>query len=342
MKIIRLSKNSSIKELVCWIGVTIFFIFSNSVKGAAISKFAFSLIYVSNFALAYYILFLFAFPNFFEKKRLLFVILYALVVCLYVLIDFIHLKHILPLFGGHAPRANLDSENFIKRSLIPFTFVACTSLGSYLSWRSIDQFKKAIEKEKNMLSKELSYIREQFNSHLTFNFFTFCYGKTLRASSKAADAIENFSEMLRFSLKTGTNNFVLVKEESEYIENFIAIQRCLTTKIYSEFDSNLEVENNCYIIPGILSTFVENAFKHGVLNQKEKPIIINLSVEKYSLSFIVKNKKANKKMTVSTGIGLSNVKQVLKIYYPNNHSLIIDEDDTSYCSKLTLNLKTII
>jgi two-component system LytT family sensor kinase len=342
MQIIKLSKKTLNKELICWIGVTLFFLFSNSVKGPPASKYAFALIYIFNFAIAYYILFLFVFPNFFETQKVLFILGYAIVISLYLLIDFVHLKKILPFLGGQSARANLELLEFIKHSLIPFTFVACSSLGSYLNWRSIDQFKKAVEKEKHLLSKELIYIKEQFNSHLTFNFFNFCYGKTLRASSKAAEAIEHFNEMLRFSLKTGTNNLVFLKEESEYIENFIAIQRCLTTKIFSDFTCYVESDDNHYIIPGILSTFVENAFKHGVLNDKENPIIVSLDIENDILTFIVRNKKANKKITVSTGIGLSNVNQVLKIYYPNEHNLTIDQDDISYCSKLNLKLTTIL
>lgn len=338
MQIIRLSKNSFYKELVCWIGITLFFIFSNSVTGPTVSKAIFVLVCILNFAIAYYILFLFIFPSFFEKRKSLFALLYAMVICLYLCIDFVHLKKILPIFGGHIPRANLDLISFIKRSLVPFTFVVCSSLGSYLNWRSVDRLRKSGEKEKNMLSKELIFIKERFTSHLTFNFFNFCYGKILHSSSEAATEIANFSEMLGFSLKTGTNNLVYVKEERDYIVNFIAIQKCLTTKIFSEFQWNIKTESKYYIIPGILSTFVENAFKHGVLNDEENPIVIYLNVENDVLTFIVKNKKANKKVTISTGIGLSNITQVLKIYYPNNHNLTIDQDRTSYCSKLNLKL----
>ncbi|HET8963182.1 MAG TPA: hypothetical protein VFM99_04755 [Chitinophagales bacterium] len=114
----------------------------------------------------------------------------------------------------------------------------------------------------------------------------------------------------------------------------------MTTKIFSDFRCNVEIDDNYHIIPGILSTFVENAFKHGILNDKENPITVSLDIKNDVLTFIVRNKKANKKIKISTGIGLSNVNQVLKIYYPNNHNLIIDQDDITYCSKLNLKLTT--
>ena len=37
------------------------------------------------------------------------------------------------------------------------------------------RFKKIAEKEKQIMMLELSTLKDQFNSHLTFNFLNFCW-----------------------------------------------------------------------------------------------------------------------------------------------------------------------
>jgi two-component system LytT family sensor kinase len=341
MQITRLSKNVLYKELVCWLGFILFALVYNMVTGPPASKFIYVFISTANFALSYYLLFLVVFPNFFEEKKILFILSYIIVIVIYISIDYFHLKKILPFFGGHYPRGGADLYNFIKGAFILFSFVAITSLGSYLNWRSIERLKERSKKEKSIISRELNFIKNQFNSHLTFNFFNFCYSKTLRLSEKAAESIETFSEMLRYSLNNGLDEHVLLKKEIDYIEHFISVQKCLTAKVFIklQYEGNI---SNYYILPRILATFIENAFKHGIFSEEESPIIIFLAIENDTLSFIVKNKKANKKIFVSTGIGLQNVKQVLELFYQSKHDLKIEQTENTYCSKLTLKLTPVL
>jgi hypothetical protein len=337
MKFIKISKNTIYKELCCWLGLILFTSTHYVVQGPPLAIFVYTFIYILNFALAYYILFLLVFPNFFEANKLIFVINYLFVITLFVSIDYVHLKIILPQFGGHVHRATFDDYTFIKHSLIPFCFVGFASLGSYLNWRSLKRFKIHSQQEKDILNRELLFVKNQFNSHLTFNFLNFCYSKGMHIE-KLSEPIENFTELLRYSLKSSLTKYISIQDEVEYINRYIAIQQCLTSKLFVQFDHK-EINSDVQIVAGLLAVLVENAFKHGEFSESENPILINLTVISDDLNFQVWNKIPKQKISISTGIGLKNLKQVLDFYYENKYELNIKKTENTYQTKLHIKLK---
>jgi two-component system LytT family sensor kinase len=242
------------------------------------------------------------------------------------------------LVGGSHPLQSLDLGKFIHHSVITFTFVAFASLGSYLNWRGIQRVREKLQKERNVLLKELNFIKDQFNSHFTFNFFNFCYNNALHTSSRSADSIASFTQMLHFSLKNASNEYIPLIEEITYIENFIDVQKCITDNVFAELNVSEPQNNNYYILPGILSTFIENSFKHGVFSQKERPILISISVQNDILQFTVKNKKANKRTFETTGVGVVEMEEILKLFYPSKHKLKIEDGKNEYSLTLDLQL----
>jgi sensor histidine kinase YesM len=86
----------------------------------------------------------------------------------------------------------------------------------------------------------------------------------------------------------------------------------------------------------LLSVFIENAFKHGVLNEIDTPITIFICVKHETIFFNISNKKAIKKNIETTGIGLVNTKQILNLFYKDKHTLTINETETMYFVELTL------
>jgi two-component system, LytTR family, sensor kinase len=85
--------------------------------------------------------------------------------------------------------------------------------------------------------------------------------------------------------------------------------------------------------------FVENAFKHSKIeNLSEGWIRITLKSQSNTVSLIVENSKPkiNSTKDQTGGIGIENVKRRLKLLYPGNHSLEIEQTETSYKVKLDL------
>jgi sensor histidine kinase YesM len=101
------------------------------------------------------------------------------------------------------------------------------------------------------------------------------------------------------------------------------------------------------ILPFILITIVENAFKHGELKDPEHPVTLDLCIEDAAASAQGPGKKlrfhcVNKKKTgpkeLSTGIGLENTRKRLELAYGENYSLYIKDQRESYTANLSINL----
>jgi LytS/YehU family sensor histidine kinase len=82
---------------------------------------------------------------------------------------------------------------------------------------------------------------------------------------------------------------------------------------------------------------VENAFKHGILNDPAHPVTIHLQASNDRIDFTVRNKYNNSQKDKTPGIGLTNVKRRLELLYPGRHHLQITEG-TDYMIHLTLQL----
>ncbi len=141
--------------------------------------------------------------------------------------------------------------------------------------------------------------------------------------------------MLEYSLRTKVDEFAPLEKEVEYIENFITLQKAISTESYVIFNSNLQIRNQ-FILSRILVAFLENAFLHGQINQKEFPIEVNLKVTMHNLDFSVKYKVDNN--TTKTDLHENNLKQILKLYYKCKHLFNINCNNGIICNELNIKL----
>jgi len=194
-----------------------------------------------------------------------------------------------------------------------------------------------LKRDKAILEKELDFLKNQFNAHITFNFLNFCYEKVHKTSEEAALAIEKFADMLRYALHVKPDETVSLKKEIEYLENFITIQRCLTNKVYANFEYEGCVDSKL-ILPRILITFVENAFKHGQFSNEFSPIEIHLQANPHNIVFKIRNKKNKNKLSINSEIGRQNIRQMLDAFYREKYQLEIEDQESDYFSELTLSV----
>ena len=105
------------------------------------------------------------------------------------------------------------------------------------------------------------------------------------------------------------------------------------------FNVTGNIETN-QIVPLILITFLENAFKHGVSNSSKNAFVnVNIDISENICFYMVENNKMNTQVNLeASGIGLQNVKRRLELSYPGKYTLDIIETDTTYKVKLNLNL----
>ena len=192
--------------------------------------------------------------------------------------------------------------------------------------------------EREILDARLNSLKNQINPHFLYNTLSLIYTKSLGYSPELASSIAKLSDMMRYSLEDiEADGKVALRKEVTHINNFIEIQQL-------RFNNNLSVSfeitgdmSGCRIMPLLLITFVENAFKHGDLNDKLFPLTIRLIVSEQVMIFEIKNKKADWKKEPAHGIGLQNVRNRLALAYPSKHELTIRDAAENFAVDLKIN-----
>ncbi|RAJ08521.1 histidine kinase [Chitinophaga skermanii] len=204
-----------------------------------------------------------------------------------------------------------------------------------------DWFKNEKVKEQLVnaqLKAELSFLKTQINPHFLFNTLNNIYTLAYQKSDKTPDAIMHLSELMRYMLHDSNEERVVLHQELHFIEQLIHLQ---SLRVNGDMQLQFRQSGDLYkhrIAPLLLISFVENAFKHGVVNDPANPMVIDLQVQDHQLHFSTTNKIHHGYKDAVGGIGLANVQRRLDLLYPNKHTLTITQDDNYYHTQLQINL----
>ncbi|WP_299274489.1 sensor histidine kinase [uncultured Psychroserpens sp.] len=200
--------------------------------------------------------------------------------------------------------------------------------------------KENDEKEKLQKEMELNYLKEQVNPHFLFNSLNSIYALSRRQSPETPDLVMQLSELMRYQLESSKKDTVLLKEELEFIENYLLLEeKRLSKRCTIEFLIEGDLMD-LRMSPMLLIPFVENAIKHGAQSTNEQSKIdISAAVKTNTLYFSVVNSKPNMlSESKRKGLGLENVKRRLDLLYPNSYALEIDDMEKKYHVNLSIDL----
>jgi LytS/YehU family sensor histidine kinase len=223
-------------------------------------------------------------------------------------------------------------------------YLGVSLLISYLTYLTDEKKqRKILEAQKMQLEVEKSnanfnFLKAQINPHFLHNTLNFLYAKSLPYSQELSEGILTLSDIMRYALSeaNATDGKAPLKDEIEHVRNVIKINQLrFSNKLNVDLQVN-GVINGATIIPFVLITLVENAFKHGDLKSAEHPIIIKIEVDGERIYFFCSNKKKTGPKEISTGIGLDNIKKRLDLAYGNNYSFNIKDDSDFYITELTI------
>ena len=218
-----------------------------------------------------------------------------------------------------------------------FLFIVDTALGTavFLSAKYLIERKQFYQTSLLKRDIELQQLKTQLNPHFLFNALNNIYSYTLHNNKYGNDLILRLSELMRFILESSEKDKIIVSNEINFIENYIAFEkerlgdRC--TIIYSK---NILFESR-EITPLILFPFVENAFKYGADSIQKTTVEIRLDDNTEIVKLVVKNSIINKNQP-STKKGLPNAIRRLELLYPEKHNLLIEITENMFIVDLTL------
>jgi hypothetical protein len=197
------------------------------------------------------------------------------------------------------------------------------------------------------LEAELSSLKAQIHPHFLFNTLNSLYALTLQASPDAPVAVLRLSAMLRTMLYDCTGEHIPLRTELELVRNYIELE---LLRFGSRVDVSLAWNNadsgDYTIVPLVLLPFVENAFKHGISTTNDTAwISLETSIQSGQLTFrLVNSKEENTSViapsarTVSSGLGLSNVRKRLTLLYGENFTLRTNDEGETFVVALTVAL----
>ena len=181
----------------------------------------------------------------------------------------------------------------------------------------------------------------QVNPHFLFNALNNIYSlAVIENSTKTGNSILRLSELMRYMLyeKEDAENKVSLDKEIRHINSYIDLEKLRHQgTIYVHFSIEGEVAGK-RIAPLLIFPLIENAFKHGILTEKDKPVIIDLKISDDRINFCIENYTNNYEKDSVGGIGVQNVKKRLDLLYGNNCCLDIKEEGGKFTVKLQLPL----
>jgi two-component system, LytTR family, sensor kinase len=225
------------------------------------------------------------------------------------------------------PEANREYHpfdiNHILAVCIGELYVLAMASSVYLTLTWLRERERNRSLRENQFKIKLKYLENQIQPHFFFNTLNNLYALSLESSDKVPDVIIKLSKLMEYVLYDvkGTKSVPLIKE-IDYIQNYIEIEklRFQNVEVAINLESNIE---NIKVPPLIFISLVENAFKHGGLNNQNLKIKINCKIiDDKMLHFeILNNFVISQKNNSKGGIGLVNTKKRLKLIYKNNFSL---------------------
>ncbi len=296
----------------------------------------FSMIFIS------YLNYFYFFPRFLVRQNFVRYLLEFIIPFSLFLTCFIHIKRFIA--DGYTYKFEfMYSQRFtIYMAWSTFFIVMFVAMLKFVEdWFELEAKKKEIENEK--LIAELRFLKAQINPHFLFNTLNNLYSLAFMNSPNTTVVIDKLSQMMRYMIYDSNHPKVSLNKEIDYMHNYIGLEQL---RLNNEVPISFKISGNTegvQIVPLILITFLENAFKHGISNNaKDAWINITLEVSGTACVYTVENSRLSQKdekTKEKSGIGLQNVQRRLDLSYPNRYDLTVEDNAAHYLVHLNLNLE---
>jgi two-component system, LytTR family, sensor kinase len=232
-------------------------------------------------------------------------------------------------------------RSYFQINILTIVSIVILALAYRLLLIWFQQEKVRAELENQKLRAELSFLKMQVNPHFLFNALNNIYSlSVIENTNRTSNSILKLSELMRYMLyeKEDAENKVSLDKEIHHINSYIDLEKLRhPNDIYVNFSIEGDI-NGKRIPPLLLFPLVENAFKHGILSEKEKPLNIELKISDHHLNFLIDNYNNYYQKDKVGGIGVPNVKKRLDLLYANKYTLDIDHTKERYILNLNLPL----
>jgi hypothetical protein len=247
----------------------------------------------------------------------------VLITIIVILLTKVILKNI---FADDSDYIAFFSKSIWVRSSMDFLMLGCFVLVSVIwyNWQEqSEQEERKQDAEKLAKEAELFKLRQQLQPHFLFNSLNSINALIGSRPQEARKMVQQLSDFLRGTIKKEEHQWVTLKEELQYLELYLDIEKVrfghrLSTKV--ECDERL---NEMKLPALLLQPVMENAIKFGLYDTVDE-IEIGLKAKKEENNLVITVTNPFDPETSApkgTGFGLQSVQRRLYLLFARNDLL---------------------
>ena len=183
---------------------------------------------------------------------------------------------------------------------------------------------------------QLSALHAQIQPHFLFNAMNVLRALISEDPARARDLVTELSDLMRYALRAGQQERVLLQEELEVIESYLRIEQArFEDRLVWRIDADASVRQT-QLPPMLLQMLVENAVKHGVATSEfGGEVAVSARRDADSVRLMVTN-PGRVSVNGGTRIGLANARGRLKLIYGERAALTLAERDGQVVAEVIL------
>jgi len=199
--------------------------------------------------------------------------------------------------------------------------------------------RQAEEMMEQRSQAELNLLKSQVQPHFLFNTLNNIYYEAYREAPRTALLIGRLSDIMRYFVDESPKEKVALSTEIKFLENYIALEEIrIRHGVKVEFEK--AYEGDPLLPPMLLTTFVENIFKHGI-DRGATGNHVCLSLVQHDGFLLFRTDNAlpkNPPFFGKEGFGLKNLQKRLTLLYENRFELSITRTETCFRARLKIPL----
>lgn len=208
----------------------------------------------------------------------------------------------------------------------------------YIFYESAQNQKRIFQLELDYKKAELSFLKSQLEPHFLFNTLNVFYADLIDTQPDTAKDIHRLSELLRYVTYEAEHEMMPLKKEIKFIEDYIYLHRKrFEDTLFLEY--HLEGTVDHQVVPSLVFIhFVENIFKHGVINDRENPAKLAVKITDKEVVLTTENLISKSEKYNHQGIGKENLERRLSAIYKDDFVFQSEEKDGKFITLLKLPL----
>jgi two-component system sensor histidine kinase AlgZ len=193
--------------------------------------------------------------------------------------------------------------------------------------------------QQEKITTELQLLKAQVHPQFLLNTLNNIYSFSMDRSSKTPCLILKLSSLLSYMLYDCKAEEVRLEKEIESMKNYIDLEK---ERYGDTIEISWSIEGDIkdkFISPLLMLPFLENAFKHGISEQIEKPwLSVDVCVKSDMLRCKIANSKNEFVPYRENGTGITNVKKRLEFIYSGKHELKLNDEGNFFVISLLVKL----